>query len=392
MSFFNSANTKALLIESLRKRRLLLGPDNFNSISDYKLLKMYLKKIREFNEKGDYIYALVTFKVPTRRYRDIKTDIIYRYLIIGFDENDKIIVFYSDFPHEHFGFSYDIARYKYVDVEPIFEKDAFFRVQGDIIFQVEKVENPLNAYLDSLFHASFNVISNLLLLEIHRRIADLLSDLSISSIVNADAVFINGCPRNLKENKLVSYIVRNLVLSDIFPGYDTHIRESLFIKNLENTIVFDNIDNIFTLEVVPSIIGRYNPDLLIRARFVGTLLTKKVPEEVFFENIISNSKLTENINEIEVNERVGRHTIIFKNVFPRQVSIDFEFPISQRRYNIMLSTLAYVTSGTEIHLSHPQHGTKVVKVPAARIWLRHVEQPYRTVEAKNKLLLRHYFT
>jgi len=400
MSFFESVNKRQLLIESLQKRKLLLGPESFNNISDYYLLRRYIKRVSEFFEISDYIVAKVIVKVPIRSRwyyeNEEKEKKLERYLIIGLDENDSIVVFYSDIlfhcTNYDFGFTVDLARFDNVNVEQFMAENRFFRVQGDIVLNIEKVENVVNAYLNSLYNDSLNLIENLMGLEVHRRVSDIFTELSMTTVVSPNEVRVRGCPSNLKIDKVVSYVSKNIILSDIFPFYELVFEEENITNNPFNRLLLRSKDNEFYMSITSFIQHRNERELVIRIDFEHAPRTNKLPLRVFFENLVEESKLVENISEQEIEERVGRHIITFKNAYPRGVTVEREFPISHRRYNIALSTHAYVTNGTEITLSHPQHGTKTVRVPASRIWIRHVTQPYRTVEIKNLLLLRHYFT
>jgi len=400
MSFFESVNKRQLLIESLQKRKLLLGPESFNNISDYYLLRRYIRRVSEFFELSDYIVARFNVKIPVKSYsywhKENEIRVLERYLIIGLSENDKIVVFLSttDFQGTNilFGFDKDISRFNYIDVSDIIDYDSFLRVQGDIILRVVKVESPKDAYLNALYESSLNTISRILDLEIHRRIADILSDIGISSTTFTNEVIINGCPRNLKSEKLFSFLTENLVLSDIFPQYNATTREDFSSENLRNEILFRNENNTFLLSLSILRLQRVERELHIRADFHMISGTNISPYRVFFDNLVNEINLLENISEEENRENLGRHRIVIKSAYPRTVSIEYEFPLSHRRYNFVLNTHGYVTSGTEIIFEHLEHGTKVVKVPAARIFFWHVRDPYRTTAAKNLLLLRHYFT
>lgn len=400
MSFFENSSNYKLLLRSLQKRKLLLSPDKFNNISDYLLLKRHIRQIKDFEEKDGYVVARYLVKIPVRygywyrKENDIR--VLERFLIIGFSENDKIVVFIStaDFQNTSvsFGFDKDISRFNYIDVTSIVEYDSIMRVQGDIVIRVVRVENSKSAFLNALYESSLNTISRILDTEVHRRIADILSDIGISSTTFTNEVEIIGCPRNLKLEKLFSFLTENLVLSDIFPQYNAVVCEDFPTTNLRNRILLYNEYNKFFLTFTGDTIRRIERELHIRAEFQSILETNVSPYRVFFDNLVRETNLLESVNEEENHEILGRHRVTIKSAYPRTVSIEYEFPLSHRRYNIVLNTHGYVTSGTEIIFEHIEHGIKTVKVPAARLFFWHVRDPYRTTAAKNLLILRHYFT
>ncbi|MEM0479491.1 MAG: hypothetical protein QXS16_04145 [Pyrobaculum sp.] len=404
MDFFENSSNYRLLISSLQKRKMLLGPNEFNNISDYLLLKRYIRRIKDFEERDNYVVARIQLRIPinARHWRYSfygyssenreHERILTRYLIIGTSEENKFVVFFSDTEFDNFsrvfGFDKDIAAFSYIDVTDMVEYDTSFRVQGDLVLRVVKIENSKEAFINSLYNGSMNVFDTLQHLEACRRIADILSELSITSTPTTNRVLIEGCPKNLKIGKLLSFIANNLVLYDMFPQYKMEIKNDNEIKR----ILLYNESNEFLLNLQATVEHRGERVLAINVFYQNTYSTKISPFIVFFRNIVEETNLIENINEQEIEEHIGRHRVILKNAYPRTVSIEYEFPLSHRRYNLNLETRGYVTSGTEIVFNHPEHGKKVVKVPSSLVFFNHVTQPYRTTAVKNLLLLQHYFT
>ncbi|MEM3942764.1 MAG: hypothetical protein QXJ59_01655 [Thermofilaceae archaeon] len=386
-----SCDKRQLLLESLRKGRLLLGPDSFNSVADYLLLKKYVRYVNKIKERDGYIVA----KVLKRRKNHGDANFIVKYLFIGVSENDKFVVFLSDRDFHsvpvNFGFDLDVSRFSYFDVSGVERDDVFLRVQGDIILRVAKVDDPDVAFISSLYEDSYNIASSVLHFETLRRVADVLSELAISPSVYTSEVVVEGCPKKFNVGKLVSHITTSLVLSDIFPQYETKVCEDAFSPGVKNRIVFYNDYNTFVLDINAYVQKRRSYELSVRAYYHSVYESKVPPEREFFYHLVEESGLLEQVAEETVTESYGRHRITFGNAYPRGLTVEYVFPLSGRRYSIAMYTNWYVTSGTEITVKHPEHGEKTVKVPASRVSVYHVTSPDRTTVEKNALLLRHYF-
>lgn len=397
MTFFISEPDKQkMVIASLESKRMLLSRDDFNSLADYLLFKKYFKKVKIVTERENYIIGEFTFKIPVRRWNERNTTLreIRRFIIIGFDENNKIVCFYSDNPIEipfSFGFAEDISRFEEIELSD-FGYERRYRVQGDVVLEVRRVQNVFNDYLNSLFLSSSPVIHNILINEIYRRISDILAEIGITTTLIGENLAVEGWPRNLKREKFMEYIIKNLVLSDIFQDYTIRtevnpISDTWYLRFISNTS-----DNIFVMRM-STWIERMDERLFqIRINFETTMMTRETPEWILFMNIVRDTELLKNVNEQEFEERIGRHSIHIENALPRHLAVEYEFPLTQRHYGIVLNSVEYVTSGTKIKLEHPQHGNKIIKIPASRFRFLHVNDLYRTTAIKNNLLLHYYFT
>lgn len=372
---------------------MLLSQEDFNSLADYLLFKQFLKKVDRVYEREEYIIAGITISIPIREWnRTTEKRLLDRYIIIGEDENGKIVCFYSDRYIDNgiaFWFDEDVSHLGDVEIKNLgFERR--YRVQGDITLVISNVNDLTRGYLNSILRASALTIDSILMTEIYRRISDILADLGITSAIIDNHLVIEGCPRNIRLDKLMNYIYKNLILSDIFKDYNVRL-ESGYGSDWYLRFSSNENNNVFTLVIWFDTMRRRERELHMRVNY-STMLSQDAAVMIFFENIIQETKLLESVEEIEIEERLGRHIINIENALPRRLSIDYEFPLSRRRYNILLTSAEYLTSGTKIKLSHPQHGNKTVKVPQSSFRFDHVLDPYRTTAIKNNLLLHYYFT
>ncbi|MEM4455416.1 MAG: hypothetical protein QXT28_11930 [Thermofilaceae archaeon] len=370
---------------------MLLAKEDFNSLADYLLFKRFLKKVDRVYEGEEYIIAGMTISIPvvTRWNRVSEKRLLDRYIVIGEDENGKIVCFYSDRYIDGtaaFLFDEDVSCFNEIEItKPGYRRH--YRVQGDITLVVSDVDDLERGYLNSLLSASALTINTIFLTELLRRISDILAELGITSLIVDNHIVIMGCPRNIKLEKLMNYIYKNLVLTDIFTNYSTTLASGY---GNDWYIRFTNNENTFTIAFWFDYQRRTERELHIRVDF--TLGSRDRVNHIFFMNIVQECNLLESVEEIEIEERIGRHMIRIENALPRQLSVDYEFPLTKRRYNILLTSAEYLTSGTKIELSHPQHGNKIVKVPQSSFHFDHVHDPYRTTAIKNNLLLHYYFT
>ncbi|MEM1646452.1 MAG: hypothetical protein QXL96_11470 [Ignisphaera sp.] len=394
---FDSVDKKQLVISSLKSKRMLLSQNDFNSLADYLLFKRFIKRVEEVYENEQYVIARTSFTIPIRERNRTEKRVVARYIIVGEDENGKLVCFYSDHFVDNssaFWFDEDLSRFEEAEIR----KAGFqrrYRVQGDIVLVVSDVREATTEYLNTLFNASEFTIQNILRTELYRRISDILADLGISSTITetnaGNSIVIDGCPRNIKMDKLMNYIFKNLILSDVFKNYTVRL-ESGYERDWY--LIFTSDENVFTIAFwidVERRLGMQERELIIRAEFPRNA-SRELPEHILFMNMVQETNLLNNISEQESEERIGRHTIYIENAFPRQIVLDYEFPLTKRRYSVLLNSENYVTSGTKIKLSHPQHGNKVVKIPQSRFLFTHVNNLYRTTAVKNNLLLHYYFT
>ncbi|MEM1925408.1 MAG: hypothetical protein QXH44_10105 [Pyrobaculum sp.] len=394
MSFsLSPPDKRKLIVSSLQTKRMLLSQEDFNSLADYLLFKRFLKKVDRVYEREEYIIAGITTSIPIREWnRTTEKRLLDRYIIIGEDENGKIVCFYSDRYIDNgiaFWFDEDVSHLGDVEIKDLgFERR--YRVQGDIVLVVSNVNDLTRGYLNSILRASALTIDSILMTEIYRRISDILADLGITSAIIDNHLVIEGCPRNIRLDKLMNYIYKNLILSDIFKDYNVRL-ESGYGSDWYLRFSSNENNNVFTLVIWFDTMRRRERELHVRVNY-STMLSQDAAVMIFFENIIQETKLLDSVEEIEIEERLGRHIINIENALPRRLSVDYEFPLSRRRYNILLTSAEYLTSGTKIKLYHPQHGNKTVKVPQSSFRFDHVLDPYRTTAIKNNLLLHYYFT
>jgi len=391
-SFFSPVDKRKLIVSSLRTKRMLLSQEDFNSLADYLLFKRFLKKVDRVYEREEYIIAGMTISIPIREWnRTSEKRLLDRYIIIGEDENGKIVCFYSDRYIDNgtaFWFDEDVSHLGEVEIKDLgFERR--YRVQGDIVLVVSNVNDLRRGYLNSILRASALTIDSILMTEIYRRISDILADLGITSAIIDNHLVIEGCPRNIRLDKLMNYIYKNLILSDIFKDYNVRL-ESGYGSDWYLRFSSNENNNVFTLVIWFDTMRRRERELHMRVNF-STMLSQDVAVMIFLENIVQETNLLES-EEIEIEERIGRHMIRIENALPRQIVVDYEFPLTKRRYNILLTSAEYLTSGTRIKISHPQHGNKTVKIPQSSFHFDHVLDPYRTTAIKNNLLLHYYFT
>ncbi|MEM1673121.1 MAG: hypothetical protein QXT86_13810 [Archaeoglobaceae archaeon] len=389
--FSDPVNKKDLLLSSIKTKKLLLCASDFNSLADYLFFKKYYKRIQNITEIENYIIGRIKVRIPIRRFweREIRERELDRFVIFGFDENDKIVCFYSDMMIDipfSFGFENDVAKQGPKQIEL---NSGRYRVQGDLVLEVNRVRDVTIDYLNLLFRSSEPVIHNVLFSELYRRISDILGEKGITTAFFENLV-IEGCPRNIKIDKLVNYILNNLILSDIFRNYSIEIKSDPYGDRW--FLLFSSENNSFIMRISTWIERREERILNIRIDFENTMMTRETPEHIFFSTVVNDVDLLSHISEEETDERIGRHNVHIENALPRHLALDYEFALTKRRYPIILNAAEYVTSGTKIIIEHPEHGKKTLKLPATRFRFLHVNDLYRTTAIKNNLLLHYYFT